>query len=63
MLIQYSQIEFLDAAAKERLKAAVSGTLLQTNEAKLGYVVFEGKNYAVASVKQLVNVKPQILKG
>ncbi len=62
MLIQYTQISSLDAAAQNRLKQAASG-LLQTNEASQGYVLFEGHYISASDVRNLVGSKPQILKG
>ena len=42
------------------MKRAASG-LLTTNEASLGYVMFEGKYYSSAAVQQLAGDTRQIL--
>ena len=60
MLIQYTPISSLDQAARARLKRAASG-LLTTNEASLGYVMFEGKYYSAVAVQQLADDTRQIL--
>jgi len=62
MLIEYSLIENLDSAEKERLKQAATG-LLYTYEATQGYVMFETRCYSAKAVKALIESKPQILKG
>lgn len=62
MLVEYTPITALDAAARERLKSAASG-LLQTYEAQQGFVMFEGKYFSAASVQQLLGSKPQNLFG
>jgi hypothetical protein len=53
MLVQLSNISGLDVAAKARMMAA-SQHLLHTNEARNGYVTFEGKFYSVESVKFII---------
>lgn len=60
MLIQYTKISSLDAAAQQRLKQAASG-LLQTNEATQGYVLFEGNYFSASEVRNIAGTKPQIL--
>lgn len=62
MLVEYSSIDDLDSAAKERLKQAAVG-LLYTYEASQGYVMFEHKCYSAKAVRALTESKPQILKG
>ena len=61
MLIQQTPISALDPAAQARLRAAAHG-LLQTNEAALGYVLFEGRYFSVAAVKQLIGDNRQFLR-
>jgi hypothetical protein len=62
MLVEYTPIASLDAAAQARLKQAASG-LLQTNEAQNGFVFFEGKYFSVQSLQSLLSPQRQILKG
>jgi hypothetical protein len=57
MLVQYTSIGTLDAAAISRLIQASSG-LLQTSEAAQGYVIFEGKYYSVQDVRSLTPRPP-----
>ena len=61
MLIQQTPISALDQAAQARLRAAARG-LLQTNEASLGYVMFEGKYFSTAAVQQLIGDGRQMLR-
>lgn len=60
MLVQYTSVASLDAAAKARLTAAASG-LVNTMEAQRGYVVFEGKYFSVQEVNNLTGSGRQFL--
>lgn len=52
MLISYAQIASLDNAARQRLISQAK-TLLLTNEASEGRVMFEGKYYNALEVQAL----------
>ena len=54
MLITYTPVSVLPADAKARLKQ-VAQTLLQTNEASQGYIVFEGKFLECGAVAAFIN--------
>lgn len=60
MLIQYAHLNALDDAAKARLRASLSG-LLQTAES-VGYVMFEGQYYSLASIQMLAAGRTQFLR-
>lgn len=61
MLISHTPISALDEAARQRL-ARASSHLLQTNEASLGYVMFEGRHFSVQAVRELVGSTRQFLR-
>ena len=61
MLIHQTPIESLTQDQQTRLRLAARG-LLQTNEASLGYVMWEGKYFAVSAVQRLVGDTRQILR-
>lgn len=60
MLIQYTPVSALDQNARARLAAALTG-LLQTTEAARGYVMFEGRYFAVSDL-QSIGRGPQMLQ-
>lgn len=61
MLIQQTSIASLTPDQQARLKQAASG-LLQTNEASLGYVMWEGKYFAVQAIRSLAGDSRQFLR-
>jgi hypothetical protein len=61
MLIQQTPITSLTPDQVQRLRQAASG-LLQTNEAALGYVMWEGKYFSTAAVRSLAGDNRQFLR-
>lgn len=61
MLVQQTPITSLTQDQLQRLKSAASG-LLQTNEAALGYVMWEGKYFSVNAIKTLAGDNRQFLR-
>ena len=61
MLVQQTPINSLTPEQQQRLKQAASG-LLQTNEASLGYVMWEGRYFSVNAIKQLSGDNRQFLR-
>lgn len=50
MLVQYTPVSTLDAAARQRLIASAQSLLL-TNEASRGHVMFEGRYFSTSEVR------------
>ena len=50
MLVQYTSVSSLDSAARQRLIAQAQSLLL-TNEASRGHVMFEGKYFSANEVR------------
>ena len=54
MLITYTPVSSLDAAARQRLIAQAQSLLL-TNEASRGHVLFEGKYFSANEVRAVAS--------